>query len=306
MLTYCFIFSVGFAQNSQTNITDATCFCCNGLYKLTTPVITGADSICSEKQTIFSVANCSGATFIWTIAPSAITFSGQGTNSISVNYNSIPFGTSTILISVQLSCGKQSLKTERKIKICSRKLVIREGQDAMLHSLLTQQNTNMGTSVSNLVSSWKFNGTPANVFSIIKFNIPANITSVSQAYITFTENIAPNNGGHTVQYGSANQPTNFVIRALKAPWNESTVTWANYNPYTNSFATPQVVIPAYTSGADNITTSNLAPVINQMLANGNHGLIIMWDIPASNPTNYYRSRWFGSFNSSTPPVLTIQ
>jgi hypothetical protein len=210
---------------------------------------------------------------------------------------------------VQLRCGKVTVKGSKQVKVCPKKLVISKGQDAALHGLSSLQNTNMGSFVSNPVAAWTYQLTPANVFSVIKFNLPSpSPSSVTSATLNLTELIAPGNGTHATAYGPAvNKPTQFIIRALTAPWNENTVTWANYNPFSNSTATGQVTVPAYTGGSalDNITV-NITSVYNQMVASGNHGFIIMWNVGPNDAVSYYRSRWFGSFNSVAPPVLTLQ
>jgi hypothetical protein len=285
------------------------CFCCNPkIFSLpNVPPINGLDSICKGVTNVFKTINCPGATFNWTLSPAAVTFTGNGTNQITINPSSIPLGTTVVTIYIEIRCGNTAVKNVIKVKVCKQPIVIKEGFDAMLHGLSGLQANNYGTSPVNPVSSWTFNGTPGTIYSVIQFSIPTTLVAsdITNATLSLKEFINSSNGNHTTQYGGATKPTKFVIQRVTASWTESGTSFANLA--TSSTTTNQVYVPNYTGGsaADDINI-NVTQLVKDMITNGNYGFMLRWEDNSQN--TYYRSRWFGSFNCTDvtkKPVLTI-
>lgn len=91
-----------------------TCFCCDGVFNLPTAVaINGPQTIDCAKPTVFTIDNCKGTTINWSVSPS-VSFTGQGTNSITLN---APFSGSSYTISVTLRCGEKSVTGTRNVKL---------------------------------------------------------------------------------------------------------------------------------------------------------------------------------------------
>jgi hypothetical protein len=285
------------------------CFCCNEkIYQLPdVPPINGGQLICKDLKNIFSTWKCDGASYNWTVNPSGITFTGQGTSQIQIDFGSIPAGTTVVTMTVEIRCGNKVVKNVIKVKVCPQKIIIREGEDALLHGLAGLQGNNYGTHTANVTSNWTFNGTPAVMYSVIKFNIPSGMTAsmVSSATLSLREYISAGNGNHAGQYGGATQPTNFVVRRVTSAWGQSTVTFSTMPTTTN---TNQVTIPSYSGGSamddlDIDVTQLVKDIIN---SGSNEGFMIRWNDNATN--QQYRSRFFGSFECpSIPkrPILTI-
>lgn len=285
------------------------CFCCNeNIYQLPeVPPIIGEGLICKDRKNVFSTWKCDGANFNWTVSPAGITFAGQGTSQITLDYSSIPAGTSVVTMTVEIRCGNKIVKNIIKVKVCQSKIIIREGEDALLHGLSTLQSSNFGTFTSNCTSNWTYQGTAAVTYSVIKFNIPSGLTAsmVTSATLSLREYIASGNGNHAGAYGGATQPTNFVIKRVTSGWSSGSVTFSTMPSTTN---TNQVMIPAYSGGtAMDDLDIDVTQLVKDILNSGNNeGFMIRWNDNATNQN--YRSRWFGSFECPTTtkrPVLTI-
>lgn len=88
---------------TQTNI--PACFCCEGFYKLpTAPPIDGPKTIhCNKAE--YTTPKCRGASYRWEVSP-AVSFSGQGTNTITLNP---PFNSPQYKITLTLMCGSKTV-----------------------------------------------------------------------------------------------------------------------------------------------------------------------------------------------------
>jgi hypothetical protein len=114
LFTLCFSLMSAFAQTgSQTNVTDTSCFCCNGFYALPKPVITGPTVVkCGEKP-VYTVKACPGATITWSVtAPNSIA-TGQGTNTIALN----PVSGAAYSVAVQIRCGNKVVETKISVQV---------------------------------------------------------------------------------------------------------------------------------------------------------------------------------------------
>ena len=217
------------------------------------------------------------------------------------------------IITIVPTCGGQPcgpviiFKLECLHKDCIPPPPITDGEDALLHSLMSLRSTNFGGSTANAISNWTFDNIPAGLYSVIKFNIPAGMTAamVITAKLSLREYISVGNGNHAGQYGGANQPTDFVIRRVTSTWSQSLVTW-NSQPSTTT--TNQVFVPSYTGGSANDDLDiDVTQLVKDILSSGsNQGFMIRFN--DNSLTNRYRSRWFGSFECpviSKRPILTI-
>lgn len=74
--------------------------------------ITGkANDLCQNTNVIYSIANTSGATgYLWSVPPFATIISGQGTNSITVNYPKF-YSTSVISVTTLNNCGSSEVRS---------------------------------------------------------------------------------------------------------------------------------------------------------------------------------------------------
>jgi hypothetical protein len=309
----------GMPVKPVSNIPD--CFCCGDkIYQLQKPTIKGEDLICKDQKNVFNTIGCEGANITWQTAPVGISFTGQGTSTIQIDYSSIPAGTNNIVLIVQIRCGNKMVGTKIQVKVCppcpQKQIVIADGEDAMLHGLdaiysvsgLNYRDTNFGNYQSNAVTTWTYGGTPATTYSLIKFNLE-NLNfpkeCITSAKIVFKEHIAPGNGVHSGAYGTAvSQPTNFELRPISSTWSAGSVTW-NTKPSTIT-STSIPIQPAYSGSGNDDITVNVTTEIQGMIAPGiNNGFMFRW--PDNSLTNNYRARWFGSFEAPAgkKPVLVI-
>lgn len=105
--------STGDGEGTWDTNTPKDCFCCDKAYNLpTVPQIIGSDKVECGAQANYSTSNCPGATTTWGISPS-ITFSGQGTNAVSIS--NLPAGTYTL--SVTIGCGKTRYTSKKTITV---------------------------------------------------------------------------------------------------------------------------------------------------------------------------------------------
>jgi hypothetical protein len=313
---------IGFGQEAQVAAEDKAignvpkCFCCSEkIYKMPKPSIKGTDKICKDSKNIFNTNDCDGAKINWSLYPASISFSGQGTSQIVLDYASIPSGTPFVVITLEFTCGSKSVKNILKVPVCTVpvKLVIKEGEDAMIHQLASQQSRNFANFESNAITNWTYDGTPAVTYSLIKFNLPAGLTAndIITAKLVLTEHVAQNNGGRSLQYGATvNQSTAFEVKRVTSPWSASNVNWTNQPGTTGA-----VTVIAYPTGGTNTDIAespgssgsvDVTQFVKAMLApNTNNGFMLRW---TDNNTNLnYRSRWFGSFDgpANKRPVLII-
>jgi hypothetical protein len=124
-LLLCMLFFVSFAQTrsqsnnlniragEQTNVTDSTCFCCNGYYNLPAPKITGPVQVNCGDNPRYTIAACPGATIAWTISPTA-TFTGNGTNTITLTP---PLSASSYAITATIRCGNKQAVSNQVVKV---------------------------------------------------------------------------------------------------------------------------------------------------------------------------------------------
>lgn len=113
LLSFCLLILSSFAQNSQSNVTDTTCFCCSGFYNLPVPKISGPTTVNCGDNPKYSIKACPGAVISWGISPSAI-FSGNGTNTITLaSPLPVPFYT----VTVHIKCGNREAVSSITTKV---------------------------------------------------------------------------------------------------------------------------------------------------------------------------------------------
>ena len=97
------------------------CFCCDKInaYQLIPPPITGPKTICPCPPVNFTTVQCPGATVVWTVvnnAGAAVNFTGQSTSSITLTFP-LPVNTTSLTISVKLSCDRQSVQNQITVPV---------------------------------------------------------------------------------------------------------------------------------------------------------------------------------------------
>jgi len=114
VILFCIICITSFAQTKkQTNVSDSTCFCCNGYYNLPAPQISGPVQVnCADKPR-YSISACPGATVNWSVSPS-VPFTGNGTNAITLTP---PLSASAYTITVTIGCGRGKVSSNLVIKV---------------------------------------------------------------------------------------------------------------------------------------------------------------------------------------------
>ena len=114
LFTLSFSLMGAFAQTGgQTNVTDTSCFCCNGFYALPNPVIMGPATVDCGQKPVYSIKACPGATITWSVtAPNTIA-SGQGTSSITL----APVTGTGYSVAVQIRCGNKVVETKIPVKV---------------------------------------------------------------------------------------------------------------------------------------------------------------------------------------------
>lgn len=284
------------------------CFCCSEkIFQLPKPSITGSDKICKDSKNVFNTISCEGATINWSTNPMGINFMGQGTSQIVLDYSSVPATTSAIIITVEVKCGNKSVKNSIKVVVCkSTEVRITKGEDALIHCLNSQANTNLGTFNANMASNWTYNGTSAITSSVLKFDlnaIPANATILS-ATLILKEFCNASMGG-TNLYSLSTKANDLTIERVTTVWAENSVTCSSNlaTVTTGSISLPSVQ-GSWTVGSDN-PVLNVTTMVQAMLSNNQGFMIRLTD---KNSANYYRARSFGSFDNSNPslrPVLLI-
>lgn len=106
--------SQALAAGSWTNNYPKDCFCCDGVYNLPeAPEISGPQSTSCEKPITFTIKPCKGTSIQWSVSPNA-TFSGQGTNSITINP---PYTASSYVVSVTIRCGEKTVTSKRDFSV---------------------------------------------------------------------------------------------------------------------------------------------------------------------------------------------
>jgi len=118
-----FVFSLT-TLNAQKEISNIPkCFCCERIaYQLAPnpPPIIGPSVICPCGGDVISTITCPGATITWTVVTNTgspvITFTGQGTNSITLN-SFIPGASTHLVVKVQIKCGDRIIENKKEIKI---------------------------------------------------------------------------------------------------------------------------------------------------------------------------------------------
>ena len=113
LLTTSLFIVCSFAQRSQTNVTDSTCFCCNDYYNLPKPKISGAIDIFCDKPVTYTIPKCPGAIVVWSITPN-IPFTGQGTSAITITP---PISVPSFTITVTITCGRGSVRNQIKVRV---------------------------------------------------------------------------------------------------------------------------------------------------------------------------------------------
>ncbi len=90
------------------------CFCCGEFYNLPVPPpIIGATVSDCNKSLIYSTTTCPGANITWSISPS-LSFSGQGTNSISI---AGPINPGSYTITLTIRCGNKTVTNQLQVII---------------------------------------------------------------------------------------------------------------------------------------------------------------------------------------------
>lgn len=291
------------------------CFCCNEkIFQLQQPTINGEDLICKDKKNVFNTIKCEGASINWTTSPSAVTFTGQGTSSIQLDYSSIPVGTTAIVISVQIRCGNRVVSSKIEVKVCKQqvKVLLTEGQDALLHCLDKEKKNNFGTYKANMVSNWTYNGIPAVTSFVIKFNLPADLVNGSQivaANLKLVDYCEPSSGGnnlYTYSLTSKEAQSGLYVRRITSAWSHDNVSCgdAPTTTETSKLTIPAYVGPVYPANSDNLSI----PVAALMTGSLTNHQGFKFDFQDTNPSLYYRARSWGSFDNpvaSKRPVLEL-
>lgn len=98
-------------QKGISNIPD--CFCCDGAYNLTPPVISGPDTArCGTTVTFKWPYNCTGVIVGHNFSPFPPGASGGGNNN-SVSFNIPPGYTGNITLTVSFNCGGKSVTSQK-------------------------------------------------------------------------------------------------------------------------------------------------------------------------------------------------
>ena len=284
------------------------CFCCNEkIFQMPTPPITGSDKICKDSKNTFNTIGCEGAAITWGTNPAGISFTGQGTSQIVIDYSSVPSTASAIVLTVEIKCGNKFVKNSIKVATCKPvEVKITKGEDAMIHCLASEANNNNGNFNANMASNWTYKSLPGLTSSILKFDLSAIPTTaiITSATLILKEFCNPSMGG-TGLYSNSTSSNELTIERVTGPWTEGAVT-CNVRPTTTTVGS--ITLPSvqgsWTAGSDNISRDVTAMVI-AMLSNNQGFMIRLTDQNANNP---YRARSFGSFNNSNPalrPVLIL-
>ena len=109
----CFLTIGAFAQNLQTNITDTSCFCCNGFYALPTPVINGPTTVDCGQKPVYFIKACPGATITWSVSAPNTIASGQGTSTITL----APVTGTNYSVAVQIKCGNKVVESKIPVRV---------------------------------------------------------------------------------------------------------------------------------------------------------------------------------------------
>ncbi|MCC6401305.1 MAG: DNRLRE domain-containing protein [Flavobacteriales bacterium] len=105
------------------------------------------------------------------------------------------------------------------------------GQDATLHGLISEVNTNWGHITQFPVMAWTFLGVPGVVRGALEFSlipIPSGAT-ITNARLSLHAYDSPVGFGQHSDLSGANGAW---IRRITTPWNESTVTWNTHPGFT--------------------------------------------------------------------------
>jgi PKD-like domain len=129
IILFFFSFAAVNAQQGQEWESNAgECFCCEnqGVYNLPRPPAINytpsghtsfPTAICPCKPNVFSTNKCKGATFTWGITPATVTFSGQGTASITVSNATLTPTITSITVNVTIKCGQKTVTNSKVIPV---------------------------------------------------------------------------------------------------------------------------------------------------------------------------------------------
>lgn len=128
--------SGNFAQVTKVNVNDRNnlnlseekgggslsnipaCFCCDEVFNLPRAIeITGLTNVCTGTPLTYTVGNCKGATFNWSVTPAVAGLTGSTTNTIALPATT-PAG--TYVVSVKINCGKNATSGTRTVIICAK------------------------------------------------------------------------------------------------------------------------------------------------------------------------------------------
>ncbi len=173
------------------------------------------------------------------------------------------------------------------------------GEDASVQTDFP--STNKGNGSNFLSATWTCGGNLCLDRSLVQFDLSAVPTGavLVTAYLSlYADNNSVLGYNGTPTYGSNNAAW---LRRVTSTWQENTVTWNN-QPTTTTIN--QITLSQSTSTSQDYLNIDVTKLIQDMLANGNNGFMLM----QKNEINYYNSLIFCSGehpNSSKHPKLVI-
>ena len=177
MMFSCLMIAVTmFAQRNQTNVTDSTCFCCDGFYNLPVPVITGPTTVDCSASPKFSIQKCKTATITWSVSPT-VPFTGNGTNTITLTP---PLSAAAYSIKVIVKCGTKEISSTKVLSVTSVKNCTAQFNLTLtnLANGLLKVDANPTTTTAGVQHYWGLipNPTPANCTAVPLTNILSGLT----------------------------------------------------------------------------------------------------------------------------------
>jgi len=175
----------------------------------------------------------------------------------------------------------------------------RQGQDAIIHGLESQINTNHGNTPQFNINAWTYQGIPGTVRSIIRFDyseIPhdAEILSVHLSFFAWG---ADNGFGPHSNLSGSNE---CFVHQITSNWDEQKVTWENQPSYTEM---GKVLIPSSSDPYQDYHRIDVTQIVKRQDENKNYGFLIKLK-----EETHYRMMSFCSSdhdNDRKHPKLTI-
>jgi len=250
-----------------------------------TPIILATDSttFCQGGNVTLYLTNY--VSYLWNTGATtqSIYVTTGGTYFVTVTDTNGCIGTASQVVTVNVCVPMQS--------ICH---TLNPVHSTIVNNYLSDSLANFNNFPDFYANAWTQNSIPMIGRGLMEFDfstIPnnANVYSASLSLYGYNSTTTP-------QLSSTLSGSNAsTLRRITSSWNSSTVTW-HTQPSTTT--TNEVPLPESTSSTEDYLNMNILNMVNDMISNGNNGLMMMLDTE-----HYYRCLLFATMNNPDSSVF---